>query len=1507
MRTFLISGLLVLFLIFIHWFSSGQKPKVFTHEPAQFVEEVRQWLNTISNRQNRQTAIEEINVLELNLRSGYLSANQQDLLYQTANLILRRNLRPYPEFYHYLKSINELIKSGVGNDNLTVWLTATRDLLNDITGVRSFSDLVSQTPDFLQRGILYQGRTFSWKFTGPSFSFTYDSLLRVNIFLTNIFCVTRNDSTVIYNTSGQFLPTRQMWIGRGGRIPWSKVGFKSEMVYTELQDYQIKLNSPQIQADDVKFFHHQHFAEALIGKFYDRTSADAYRPELSNYPRFEADLPQVYLPEIFRDVDFYGKFIMSGNKIIGQRNENKPAEILIKRPSKITGRNTDFMVILSDEFIISPGKITSEAASVTILIEDDSITHQNVQFRYDDRLRQITLLRLRKGLQESPYLSSYHGLEMRFETLVWNMNEDVIRLGSFLVPGNESRALFFSRDYYSDEHFEQLRGIDRKHPLIWLNEYLQFYGSNQFTLGQLATFMKYPQEQVENLIIRLATEGFITYNPGLRMGWINPKVQHYVNSRIKQSDYDQIGFLSRVTEQNNANLNLNDYYLRIDGIRDITLSNARNVFIVPDNFQMKIGRDRNFMFDGKLTAGLFSYQVSGGEFRYNSFSIILPEIDTLRLRVYAFSESEKDEPRLIEIKTPLTGIAGEILIDHPQNKSGNILLPDYPSFTSFSECQIFYDHHPQYGKAYDRTKFYYVVKPFTIKGLDFVPADSLRLYGFLHSGGILQDKFEYPLEVMPDQSLGFVAKSPPEGYLIYDGRGLFHNELSLSDEGLRGKGIISLTNMELRSKRFVFFPDSVKSVETSFSSKPLLNAQACLPVANGEKIDLLWKPRGDTVLLKVTDNPLELFNQQAYLNGKMMITPSKITGSGTLSFFEARVQSGEFQVGCNTVESASASVLINKPEVSEIILEAGQCAFMADFDLSRVGFFLNEENSVVNLPRLKFKASFPVFDWDITNRIIHFHSALDQKSKNLYDFSMEHSEKSAARLVATHPSRESLFFEARNATYFTDRDSLFIKGVEKIQIADVVILPGDGEISAGKDAAIYPLVNASIIADTQNRRHLISNATVKIFSADSYHASGDYTFLNAVEDVYLIHFDNIQPDLNRQTTARGTVTTEQQFMLSPRFAFNGEITMNARDSLLYFRGGYRIIQDCDTAFSRWVMFEQRINPSELILPVADHIQEQGHKKLYAGWFHSAEFNRVYPTFLSRRLYYSDSLLFGIHGVLKTRSNGSELVITPAGNDSVAEEKLSPPFMLWNIDNCTIKARGPFTFGQNLGHVTLNLYGQADYSFSNDSTWFEMMMGVYFHFSDVALNIMAEDLASFNKPQVDVNNPLLREGFQSFAGKTEAERFFNEILLMGQVKKIPEALRRNFIFTNLKMVYHTETRSFISRGPVGVAMINGVPVFKNFDGHIQIARRRTGDELNIYLELEEGHWYFFNYRTNQMLVLSSRSDFNAAVRDVKPEARQVKSSGKGPEFRYNLAPDTQTKNRFLRSMRQSENE
>jgi hypothetical protein len=88
------------------------------------------------------------------------------------------------------------------------------------------------------------------------------------------------------------------------------------------------------------------------------------------------------------------------------------------------------------------------------------------------------------------------------------------------------------------------------------------------------------------------------------------------------------------------------------------------------------------------------------------------------------------------------------------------------------------------------------------------------------------------------------------------------------------------------------------------------------------------------------------------------------------------------------------------------------------------------------------------------------------------------------------------------------------------------------------------------------------------------------------------------------------------------------------------------------------------------------------------------------------------------------------------------------------------------------------------------------------------------------------------------------------------------------------------------------------VNRTVGGYVEIGKRRTGDILNIYLELNPLEWYYFSYSNGIMQAISSNNEFNSIIASIKENKRTTGSDQQGYQF---IISTPQARQAFMRKM------
>jgi hypothetical protein len=1500
-----INSYAVVFFVFLFGFAQGQVVRSFTADSAAFPLELQAFFERINTKENKTEALETLAGFQVFWQSEDVDTILRQQIYDLANMMLARRIKSYPHFVQLLRAVTLLHQPHFDKKLLSQWLEGAYTTLQSAT--RSFTSLLEFSVPFLEDNILYRSRIFTWRADNNDFSFSNDSVFHIIFPTTNLSCVNNNDSTTIFETGGRLFPADDLWFGQSGRIFWDRAGLSRENTFARLNDYSISLRSAGFVAEDIAFYDLNYFPAPIAGKLEEKVSSHIINPENALYPHFQSYEKSFFIEGIFLDVDYQGGFDLKGAKIYGTGDDFADATLTFKRPYRDKSGNYDQMVAHSKVFIIEPDRINASNSGIAIYHQDDSIYHAGVKLRYMHENREISLLRTEKGLMESPYFNTFHRIEIDSEAIYWRMDEPEMRFRSLIGVQPQSHAAFVSDNFFEAREYNILQGIDDVNPLIVFNTYAREFNTRRFFVYEIARYMKIPENMAEAQIIRLAKLGFLYYDIESKQAFITKKLNHYIDARYGRKDYDVISFYSEVENMDNATLSLENFDLKIRGVPMVSLSDSQSVKIYPSQQELILRKNRDFVFSGLVKAGLFEFKASDCLFEYDSFRLNLPTIDFMRFKVRAFDDKE-GERNLVDVKTVVSDISGELLIDKPNNKSGLDQNPSYPIFTSRSESYVYYDNKPEFKEAYTRERFFYNLKPFTIESLTNFSTDKMKFDGYLNSGGIFNPEVNKPLSVMPDYSLGFQITSGEKGFPIFQDKAVFYDSIFLSNSGLMATGTIQYLNTIMEGNKMLFYLDSVSGILDHFSITAQKSPQTSYPPVEGKNLTQHWMPYADSLFVSTNDSLVKMFDNRVKLKGSLTYTPELLTGSGKLNFNSAQTTAGLYTFGNDDFSSPLLDLTIRIPEKTGIALNASKFAANIDFSSNTGNFVTQTDTLAVELPTTRFSLAMQEFDWHIANNEITFRNYTKNSTQDINALSLPEMIDvipDGARITSLHPLQDSLNFYSTAANFNLLSNILEINDVKYIRVADAAIFPGDGFIEIKENAAITPLINAKILADTINRIHLITDAVVNIESRYSYKANGMYAYKTVTGDNQMITFDQINVDRNYQTVASGQIAPEMDFMFSPQFAYRGEVSLNAAHPLLDFNGAYQISQDCDPLLSRWVKFHQRIDPDSLIFPVDKTPEEFAYKKLYAGFFHSNEENRVYPAFLSQKSYYSDTLMFSVHGALRSRKKGKEFLITDTAQINI--EDMADPYgsyLKLNTFDCRINAAGKINLGTDFRHITLESYGLIDHFIIPDSTLFRTFLTVDFMFEDKALEFMQQSLNRANMPGIEPSNPVADIAYLELLGAKGANDLIYNLSLFGTMRKVPEELNKSIVLSDLTLVYNPDRRSFVSQGKIGVGLIKGGTVNKYVDGTVEIVRRRSGDVINIYLELDRRHWYYFTFSGNLMQAISSKNEFNAIIAEVDSDKRQNKKNNDETAYRY-IISTVQNKNRFLRAVRETE--
>jgi hypothetical protein len=1482
----------------------AQQIKSFTEDPVKFPEELKTFFETGSTLSKKELNdfFDQFNLIW----TTKFSEKHKTAAYKTCNAMLKKRLRPLPDFQNYLNSMMNFVNSSQPETSFTAWQESVDKILSG-KSTKLFSDYLSMSVSLFASNTFYKSPSLSWSSSNDKYTFEFDSVPKIVFPALDLVCLNNgDDSAVIINTKGVYYPSTGKWIGQGGKVTWKKAGLDENTVYAEIKKYQVNIKTNTYIADTVTFYNKLYFTAPLIGQLSDKAISENKGSE--TYPRFDSYNKRLQIKNIAENVDFDGGFTMNGGKLLGSGDKTDDAYLTFKRNGKVQVKAAAKLFVLTKE------KVSSDKTAVTIYLDKDSIYHPHLSLKLDIKGKKLSIVRGEDGIERTPFANTYHVVDMYFEELTWKLDEPRIEMG-LLVGNSQGETDFESSSFYKQFRYEKLQGMETTHPLIMIKDYLRKingitkddagkpYTLKDFSVDNLASFMRVTSEQLRPFLVQLAAGGFIVYDTGADHVTVKDRLFQYITNRAGFTDYDVLNFHSVNPGKSNATLNLLSNELTIKGVNRIQLSDSQNVVIEPKPNEIVLKKNRDFSFAGVVHAGRFDFFGKEFSFEYEKFKVNLNNVDSLRLKVQSLTPDDYGQYPLVKVKTVIEDINGELLIDHPQNKSGVKGFAKYPVFNSFKESFVYYDKRSTQRGAYKRDKFYFKLEPFSIDSLDNFSNAGLNFKGQLTSAGIFPE-FEESLTLQKDYSLGFIRGTPPGGFPLYGTKGKFNNQVRLSNEGLKGDGTLEYVTSVSKSSDFIFYPDSVNAIVQDFDMKEQ-KTKPEFPQMQAANAYIHWVPKKDIMNIQSKATPFTAYNGQAEFKGRVDLTPKQSTGRGLVNFSNSELEAKLIKFGQNKFNSDTADFRLKAVDLGNLAFSTNDVKAEIDFD-KRVGDFKsNGKGSIMRFPVNQYICFMDQFKWYMDESSIELSS--NQKTQaGAGTADQSDLVLSGPEFISVHPKQDSLRFIAPSAKYDLKKYIISANDVKYIDVADARIYPDKGKVILEKNAVMQTLNNAKILANTATKYHNLYNGTVNIFARKSFTGSGDYDYIDELKNKQQIHFTNIAVDTTFQTYADASIADSAKFTLSPNFEYRGDVRLFASNQYLTFNGAARIQHTCEQVNMQWFKFQSEINPAQIYIPVTKDPKDLQNGDLSASIMLTQDSTHMYSAFLSRRHAKSDQEILSADGFLFFDKGAREYRIS--NKEKLVERALPGNYLSLNTTGCVVYGEGKLEMSKSLGQVKMETVGNATHYLIPDSTVFDLMLSLDFFFDENAIDKMGEKIEKFEGlAATDQSRANYEKGLREMLGKEKADKLISEVNLYGKFKKFPDELKRTIFINDVKMRWNTKTKSFISEGKIGIGNINKTQINKFVEGKVQLVKKKGfSDILTVYLELDANTWYFFTYQNGMMQGLSSDEAFNTVLKELKDDKREMKVEKGQPAYKFNIASPT-ARTMFLKNLKKADPE
>ncbi len=1274
---------------------------------------------------------------------------------------------------------------------------------------------------------------------------------------------TRFDSVAVEKVTGEYEFHNFRFVAEGGTFRWDLAGFDGTQVYTELKKFSFDVRLPEFRAEKVLQSYQPTLKEKIEGVFEYKS---VRRDSLGNaaYPQFIS-----YYSNVKYNYDYDGFFFRGGFRLTGRKVGTKSLDegnALIE----VSGDKGKHFKGFGKEFIFEDTVILGRNVRISVYHGRDSITHPAVRFYYYPLQKRLTVTKEKDGFSLSPYVTSYYKMTIEADMIDWDLKSDSMNI-SVLNAKSMIPASFESTEYFSTEKLDEMSSVYNFNPVVAVYSYGNKKKTREFYADDFAKEMKLNQNAVNSSMALLWYRGFIDYDPNFRKITIKDKLIHYVQSRRKSKDYDELLISSLSRNAPNATLHTDNNEMTIRGIDKFYISETQDIYIVPFDKSITLLKDRDFTFEGQLFAGNFEFGGRNFTFKYDSFLVDLVNIDSIKFKVEGEDFRKKDvDNKLVSVDIFKGGedinasTSGTLYINKIDNKSGNKIFPEYPIFDASRGAVVYFDQKDILDGSYDKSIYFYI-PPFGIDSLSAEDPAAIGFDGTFFSEGIFPE-FNATLHIMPDNSLGFTHNIPPEGYNLYEGDANLRGRIQLDKKGLVATGGIEYISSSSQSEAYTFYMDSVTADGNNFLIESGTYGGVSFPTIATPTFRMNWNTRYDSMVVFNKDEPFDLYNNTASLDGATVLRKTGVHGKGLFKARGFEATSDNFTFEETNLTARHSSFVLNSPQNPDKSLMQGE-DIRLDFDLTNnIGDLSPEVAGVAALefPYAQVKTSISNARWDLAEEKVYMKKPPEVDLKYSYFYT-------------TKKELDSLAFNATGATYDLRRSELFVTGIPYINVADALITPENNEVLILENSTIGTLLNTKIVIDSLYGYHHLFDGTINIISSKKFTGNATYQLVNAVKDTFAIKFEKFDlrgvPEAqNRrlrglQTVSGGVISAEENLVMSPGMLFKGNVTMYAQQLPLKLEGFIKLDFKNHPDYNTWIKYEsQDEETQEIMFDISTSLTEDG-KKLNAGLHYEAFNGALYGTFVEERRKVSDEDFFLPKGQLWFDESINRYIImdsTKAKGESYQGDVFS-----YNEATGEIDFEGMLNFIQPTKEVSLRAAGIGKGNL-NESTYTTNTFSIFnlgappTAYAEMFKHIF-ETVDAYGAPEAEPDKDALILKLAALIGDKGVveydQRSLQDYL---PVVAASNKLIGDIVFSKLNLEWDNDKKTWYSLGRLGLSHILKNDINALVDGFVEIKRSDEGDEINIFIQVSPDCWYYFGFKENKLVAFSNNELFNDQI-------------------------------------------
>jgi hypothetical protein len=632
-----------------------------------------------------------------------------------------------------------------------------------------------------------------------------------------------------------------------------------------------------------------------------------------------------------------------------------------------------------------------------------------------------------------------------------------------------------------------------------------------------------------------------------------------------------------------------------------------------------------------------------------------------------------------------------------------------------------------------------------------------------------------------------------------------------------------------------------------------------------------WYPKQDKMQMKNLKAPFNFYDSTAQMQGTLIISKNGVAGAGKLETRGTELISRNMNFTALDFSARHARFKVKSDDPNKNLLAGNDIRLK--FNLQENYADISPEVAgvaAIDFPYAQFKTSIPKARWDLDEQKITMSKDPGEPIENSYFYT-------------TRKDLDSLRFYAEKAEYDLKTQQLKVSGIPDIIVADARITPENNEVLILENARIGTLKNTTIVVDTLNGYHRLTEGVVDIISRKEFSGYATYQYVNFLNDTFAIKMTNFHLEpvtetepskksqrkksaATMQTVATGIVTDKESLVLGAGMYYKGDLTMYATRPALQLAGYVKLDINKIKNYKTWIKYEQTGNETEVNIDFNTAVTEEG-KRATAGLHFGSTDNDLYITFLNDKKADEDDNFFEPNGTLFYDTESKEYKIED--REKSAGNKLSGKVFAYNDESMQVRFEGPVKLFQGAKNFNITASTLGSGSLQTNEIRMNTLAIVETDIPSSALDQMARNLQDVIKNEgagegLGDQTELLYK-ISDIVGERMAKDY-EQKSLQGYVSLgTLSPLVKPLVISDVNLKWSSKQKAFYSEGNIGISNIGRNDINGGFEGFMEVKKTQDGGSIfNLFIKASPEAWYYFGFQDNRLMVHSSNQDMNSVI-------------------------------------------